>query len=133
MAIRLPMSAARRLFYRPVVVYVGGDGEYRDGDWHEGAFGKLVIAGSFQPPAPLAQDIGIAGAVGLGERSLWTTAELPFYDIESKRQSWVRCENLWWRLTDRHPWDPYVSRNLFVYALERYHKTTSGPQPPEMP
>lgn len=133
MAIRLPITPARRLFYTQVTVYTNAPGEYLDGIWQEGGFTKTVIAGSFQPPDPLKLDIGMAGDVGLGERSLWTTADLPFYDIESNQQSWVRREGLWWRLTERHPWDPWVSVGLFVYGLERYHRTADGPHPPLEP
>lgn len=133
MAIRLPITPARRLFYTSVTVYTTAPGETIDGKWVEGTVTQTTIAGSFQPPVPLKQAIEMAGDFGFGERSLWTTANLPFYDLDSDRQSWVRREGMWWRLTDRHPWDSWVSRGLFVYALERYHVTDSGPTPPEVP
>ena len=134
MAIRLPVHAARRLFYTQVTVYETAPGEYINGIWNPGEPTRSVIAGSFQPPTPLKLDIGITGDFGMGERSLWTTADLPFYDINSRRQSWIRREGMWWRLTDRKPWDSYVSMGLFVYALERYHQTEEGGgTPPETP
>lgn len=129
MAIRLPITPARRLFYTQITVYQTAPGHWEDGEWVEGAVTSQVIAGSFQPPSPLKLDIGIAGDVGLGERTLWTTANLPYYDIESAVQCWVEREGLQWRLTDRHVWDPHVSRTLYVYALERYHKTEEQPEP----
>lgn len=134
MAIRLPMNPARRLFYTPITVYTTLPGKWVDGEYEDGEVVERVIAGSFQPPAPLRQDINAAGLVGLGERSLWTTADLPYYDLDSSVQSWVVREGRKWYLTDRHVWDGHVSRNLFVYALERYHKTDATgefPAPPD--
>lgn len=128
MAIRLPITPARQTFYTPITVYESTGGKYVDGLWVDNGVSTRVIAGSFQPPRPLRLDIGISGDVGLGERRLWTTAVLPYYDIESVIQCWVNREGLDWRITDRHVWDAYVSRNLYVYILERYHRTAPAPE-----
>lgn len=129
MAIRLPMRPARQLLYTQITVYQTAPGHYEDGDWIEGGITSSVIAGSFQPPAPLTQDINVAGLAGLGERVMWTTADLPYYDIDQTVQCWIQREGLHWQLMKRQPWDPWVSRNLFVYGLERYHKTDEQPEP----
>lgn len=126
MPIRLPIPPARRLFYTPISVWTN-TGQTIDGRWIEGEPTEIIIAGSFQPPAPLRLDIGLGGDVGLGDRQLFTTWDLPFYDIDSPQQSWVFREKRWWRITDRHPWDSWVSRNLHVYSLERFHRTSNHP------
>lgn len=126
---RLPMAPARRLFYTQTTVYQTEPGRWQDGEWLEGKISSKIIAGSFQPPAPLKQDINPAGFAGLGERTLWTTAELPYYDIDSPVQCWVEREGMRWRLTAKHVWDAHVSGSCRVYALERYHKTEEGATP----
>lgn len=123
MAIRLPILPARQLFYTKITVFTTSPGETINGHWVDGAITSQEIMGSFQPPSPLREDINIDGSAGLGERMLWTIVLLPFYDINSSVQCWVEREGLRWRITSRHVWDPYVSRTLYVYGLERYHNT----------
>jgi hypothetical protein len=129
------MSPARNTFYTAIDVYTSGEGKIVDGQWVEGAdFAHQTIQGSFQPPAPLRQQIDGAGDYALGDRQMWTTVNIPFYDLDSAKQSWVWRENRWWRITERHQWDGWVSRGLFVYGLERYHRTTGqGFAPPPDP
>ncbi len=135
MAIRLPMTPARTTFYTAIDVYTSGEGHIVDGQWVEGGeYTKQTIMGSFQPPAPLREMINGQGDFALGDRVLWTTVKLAFYDLDSAVQTWVWRENRWWRVTERHQWNGWVSRNLFVYGLERYHRTTDiGFSPPPEP
>ena len=128
MPVPLPIQAARRRFYGRVTV-VETSGYWREGLWVVDQEARRTIAGSFQSPSPLEQDIAPAGDAGLGRRVLYTRAKLPYYDVDSARQTFVEAEGKRWRVTDQHAWGP-ISQGLFVYSYERFHETREAAEAP---
>ncbi|MDR1534624.1 MAG: hypothetical protein LBU64_05935 [Planctomycetota bacterium] len=127
----LPILAARLRFYDAVKV-AEVTGHYQDGIWIPGPETVREIQGSFQSPSYLSADIALSGDAGTGGRHLFTREYLPYYDLKSPAQTFVLAEGMRWRITDRQSWGP-ISQGLFVYGLERYHKTKTPEGIPEDP
>lgn len=129
MPVPLPILPASRRFYDSVTIVEIAPGRVVDGVWKPGERSETKIMGSFQAPSPLSQNMSGAGDAGLGTRQLWTRAKLPYYDLESDRQTLVYAEGHYWRITDMQYWGP-ISHRLYNYSCQRY-MWQEADEPPE--